>query len=63
MSDYEIRYLHGDGSLSLVYKTVCDNDAGARRAAQKMLPANCARYEIWSENMRVGDDTERQSAA
>ncbi len=63
MRDYEIRYLNSDGSLSLLYKTACQDDANARHMAQQMLPGNCARYEIWSDNVRVDEEPDRQKVA
>ena len=63
MRDYEIRYLHDDGALSLVYKTACPDDVSARRLAQQMLPSNCARFEIWSDSARLSDAPALYSAA
>ena len=53
MHDYEIRYLNKDGSLALIFKTVCADDDKAREAAAKMLKPEYGGYEIWRDLTRI----------
>ena len=51
--DYEIRFLKGDGTTSLVFVTSCASDEHARETAQRMMMKEFARFEIWRGQQRV----------
>lgn len=63
MANYEIRYMHDDNSLALIYKTTCSDDETATWTAKKMMPKSCARYEIWTDANRVETWPEMRPAA
>ena len=63
MRSYDFRFLNSDGSPSLLYNAQCVNDEQAKRTAEDMTPAGCARYEIWLESERVAEAPVSRPAA
>jgi len=50
MIGYQIRLMHDDGSLALIYMTSCLNDDDARHTADKLLTNNIEKVEVWRDS-------------
>jgi hypothetical protein len=46
---YQIRLMHDDGSLAMIYVTECRDDNDARRTAQAMLTRQFEKVEVWRD--------------
>jgi hypothetical protein len=49
MSDYSIRYLKRDGTLSLLFLSQCAGGDHAHQLALQMLTDDMAGFEIWQD--------------
>ena len=63
MRSYEFRFLREDGALSLYYAAQCASAEQAKQTARDMIPAECVRYEIWSDSQRIAETPAVRPAA
>jgi hypothetical protein len=49
MIGYQIRLMHDDGSLALIYVTTCLNDDQARRMAEELMTNDIGKVEVWHD--------------
>lgn len=49
MSDYTVRYLRSDGTVTMYFKPNCCSDADASRQAANQMRPEFARAEIWRD--------------
>ena len=54
MFQYEIRYVHRDGSPILIWKSACLNDLDARTKAKEGAVSQASAIEIWRDDKCVG---------
>jgi len=47
MPDYEICYIHRDGTLACTLSAKCRNDVHAKVLAHAMKFDGCGRFEVW----------------
>jgi hypothetical protein len=52
-SNYQIRYLNGDGSPTLTYFVFCRTNESAIEQMQRMLGLECDRAELWRDDQLV----------
>jgi hypothetical protein len=66
MPDYEICYLHEDGSLAGKFAAHCDTDMQAKIFAHAMRLDNARQIEVWTETRliyrRPGEPIEQSAA-
>ena len=55
--DYEIRFLKGDGTVSLLFVTSCISDTHALETARRMMRPQFTAYEVWRGHTRVAAGT------
>ena len=49
MIGYQIRLMHDDGSLAMIYVTEYRDDNDARQTAQAMLAGQFEKVEVWRD--------------
>lgn len=53
MRNYEINYLHEDGSLALKFEAQCNDDVHAKVLAHAMKDHDHKKLEVWSDGSLV----------
>jgi hypothetical protein len=53
MPNYEINYLHEDGSLALKFEAQCDDDVHAKILAHAMKDQGHKKFEVWNAGALV----------